>query len=104
MREDLPARCTIPGCEEPVYCICLCAKHYRLQRKERIEALRLVVPPTGCSIDDCDRPAHARGLCQTHYQRARRKKLHTPCSSGKRHVWTLSGKCLVCGIKRLRLA
>lgn len=50
-----------------------------------------------CTAPGCERASRVRNLCWGHYAKTRRPPR---CPVGKRHVWTLMGRCKACGAER----
>ena len=75
-------KCSVPGCEHPIFVVSLglCKTHYhRLHRTGSLEISRN--PPDThriCSVEGCTRAHKAKGLCGTHYGYLKRYGSATP--------------------------
>lgn len=67
-------KCSVDGCNNPVYSKGLCSMHYaRLRRTGTTE--RKVINQGKCKVISCKEPAICLGFCNKHYHLFKRGKL-----------------------------
>lgn len=65
--------CNVKDCESPKHSRGICAKHYRILRRDgvlRVNGTQVLTSPAApCSIEHCSSRTFSSGLCSLHYSR-----------------------------------